>query len=184
MDQSNQPSSGSVGGGLKEDTQRLAGAATEMLQSKAGSQKDVAVNQARSLSSALGTTAQQLGEDSPKWVKSALENGASTLEDLARTIDEKDPAELVEHVKRVARDSPTSFLVGCAALGFTAARIFKSAGSSSNRPQTTEQTGSGDDQQIGAARDQSTAEDKAMFAFSDGGSEATQVKPGDVGSSL
>ena len=143
----------------------------------------MAVNQARSLSSALGTTAQQLGEDSPRWVKSALEHGGSTLDDLARTIDEKDPAELVEDVKRIARDNPTSFLIGCAALGFTAARIFKSTASRASGSHMIKQPNGGIEQ-IAEGRSPSGAEDRTAFAFSDGGSSVTSIKPGDVGSSL
>ena len=117
-------------------------------------------------------------------MKNALEHGASTLDDLARTIDEKDPAELVEDVKRIARDNPTSFLIGCAALGFTAARIFKSTASPASGSHMIEQPSGRIDQQIAESRSPSGAEDRTAFAFSDPLSSVTSVKPDDVGSSL
>ncbi|MET1753981.1 hypothetical protein ABVV53_00660 [Novosphingobium sp. RD2P27] len=121
------------GGGLrdelKEDTGRVTGAAADRLQSEADKRKGEVAGQAHAVSSALDSAARELGQDSPSWIKSALEQGARSVEQLAQTVEGKDSRQLAGDVQQFARQRPGSFLAGCALLGFAASRVFKAGGS-------------------------------------------------------
>ncbi|MCA1661614.1 MAG: hypothetical protein LC648_05435 [Novosphingobium sp.] len=122
-------SSSDSAGGLREelrgDAQTLADSATERLQGEIDARKGGAATQVQSLSSALGDTAKGLSGDSPQWLRSALEQGAQTLDRLATTVRQKDARALSRDVQQIARDNPGTFLAGCALTGFAAARVFK-----------------------------------------------------------
>jgi hypothetical protein len=118
---------------LREDAGRVTSAAADKLQSGANSHKDEAARQAKGLSSALDKTAHELGSDSPDWLRSALQQGARTLDRLARDVEAKDSRALLADVRHIARDHPGTFLAGCAALGFAAARVLKAGGAASGQ---------------------------------------------------
>ncbi|VWX50737.1 hypothetical protein [Novosphingobium sp. 9U] len=177
-----------AGGGLRdelsEDTGRLTGAAADRLRSEADSRKGEVADQARAVSSALGSVADGLGSDAPSWVKSALEKGARSIEQLAQSVEGKDSRELMRDVQQFARQRPGSFLAGCALLGFAASRVFKAGGTQSG------QAPSNFDQQAPSATESfatypvegSGAATPTSFT-SDGGA-ASPVSPQTMGTSL
>ncbi|VWX53308.1 hypothetical protein [Novosphingobium sp. 9U] len=178
-----------TGGGLRnelrEDTDRVTGAAADRLQSEADSRKGQVADQARAVSSALGSAADGLGGDAPSWVKSALEKGAKSIEQLAQTVEGKDSRELMGDVQQFARQRPGSFLAGCALLGFAASRVFKAGGTQAGQtPSTSNQQASPVPQSYATYSPEGTGAAKPMMSFTDGGGAATSVSPTNVGTSL
>jgi ElaB/YqjD/DUF883 family membrane-anchored ribosome-binding protein len=118
--------SGDLRNELRDDAQKLTSSATERLHSEAEQRKGPAVEQARSVASALDRAAQDLGGGkSPAWLKSLFEQGAAQIQQLADAVEQKDSRELVEDIRQIARNNPTTFLATCAAAGFAASRIFR-----------------------------------------------------------
>jgi hypothetical protein len=114
-----------LAGALRDDAQKLQGAATDRLQAEAEAQKDEASKQVRNLSSALGAAAQSVDVGASQWMKSALQEGAQALDRFSRSVEQQDTSQLLGRVQRIARDNPATFLAGCAALGFAAARVLR-----------------------------------------------------------
>ncbi|MEW9857052.1 hypothetical protein [Novosphingobium sp. M1R2S20] len=123
---------------LREDTGRVKHAASERLQSEADTRKGQVAGQAHAVSSALNNAAREMGSDTPGWVKSALEQGARSIDQLAQAVEGKDSSQLAGDVQQFARQRPGSFLAGCALLGFAASRVFKAGGA--HQSQTTRGT--------------------------------------------
>jgi hypothetical protein len=177
------------GGGLRselrEDTDRVTSAAADRLQSEADSRKGQVAGQARAVSSALGSAAEQLDSDTPSWVKSALEQGASSIEQLAQAVEGKDSRELMGDVQQFARQRPGSFLAGCALLGFAASRVFKAGGAQAAQ---TPSTATADTPHAPSAyatyAPEGTGAARPMMSFADGGGAATPVSSEIVGRSL
>jgi len=177
------------GGGLRNelrgDAGRVAGAAAERLQSEANDRKGQVAEQAHAVSSALGSAADGLGSDTPSWVKSALEQGAKSIEQLAQAIEGKDSRQLVGDVQQFARQRPGSFLAGCALLGFAASRVFKAGGSqTSQAPSTPATPVSRESQSYPSHASEGSATATPMMSFTDGGGAASPVLPQNVGTSL
>ncbi|GLV22918.1 hypothetical protein TomMM35A_27620 [Sphingobium sp. TomMM35A] len=111
---------------LRGDAQKLTSTAAERLQSEADARKGPAVEQARSVASALNKAAEDLGSgQSPGWLKSLFEQGAQQIQRLADTVEQKDSRQLMSDLRQVARDNPTTFLAACAAAGFAASRVLR-----------------------------------------------------------
>lgn len=156
-------------GGLREelrgDAESLGATAKQRIHRELDTRKGAAVEQARSLSSALGSAADQIGPDQPSWLRSAFEQGAQTLQRLAETVEQKDTRQLGEEVRRLANQSPGTFLAGCALAGFAAARVFKaggegaataSNGSASQDSQTGQSFATGETSQTGQSSQSGT----------------------------
>jgi ElaB/YqjD/DUF883 family membrane-anchored ribosome-binding protein len=124
-----QGSNGQSGGGtttdLRADAQHIGEKAKDRIHSEVDNRKSTAVSQAQSVSSAIEQTAGNLDENTPEWLKSALQQGAQKIQQFADSIEQKDSRQLVRDVQDFARNSPGTFLAACAAAGFAAARIFK-----------------------------------------------------------
>lgn len=185
QNQQDQSGGGGLRDELRDDTGRVAGAAAERLQSKADNRKGQIAEQARAVSSALGNAADGLGSDTPSWVKSALEQGAKSIEQLAHAVEGKDSRQLVGDVQQFARQRPGSFLAGCALLGFAASRVFKAGGgqASSPAPASPPQT-SGTSPAYATYAPEGTGAATPMMSFTDGGGAASPVSPQTVGTSL
>jgi hypothetical protein len=121
-------STSSGGGELREelrgDAQTVTNTAKQRLLAEADARKGTAADQAKSLSSALETAAGELS-NSPAWLRSVFEQGAQTLQRFAETIEQKDSRQITRDVQNLARQHPGTFLAGCAAAGFAAARVLK-----------------------------------------------------------
>jgi ElaB/YqjD/DUF883 family membrane-anchored ribosome-binding protein len=139
-----QPTSSAAGGTgdeLRSDAQQLGSKATDRIHSEVDARKGQAVDQAKSVSSAIQRAAGELDDGAPTWLKSAFQQGAEQVQRLADAIDQKDSRQLVNEAQNFARERPGVFLAACAAAGFAAARIFRAGG---------QQQGSG---QYGASSD-------------------------------
>ena len=132
-----QPPSENTGGTrneLRSDAKQLGTSATNRLHSELDNRKGTAAEQAKSVSSAIETAAGELDNQAPAWLKSSLEQGARQIQRFAETIEQKDSRQLTDDVRDFARNSPGTFLAGCAAAGFAAARIFKAGEQPASSP--------------------------------------------------
>lgn len=167
---------------LRDDAGRVTTAAADRLQSEADNRKGQVADQARAVSSALGNAAEGLGADTPGWVKSALEQGAKSIEQLAQAVEGKDSRQLVGDVQTLARDRPGSFLAGCALLGFAASRVFKARGAQASDSPTPFSTDV--PQSYASYATEGTGAAQPMMSFTDGGGAATPVPAQNLGTSL
>lgn len=117
---------------LRGDAQKVTHSAKERVQGELDARKGMAAEQAHSLSSALHAAADELGSDSPNWLRSAFEQGSQTLQRFAETVEQKDSRQLTRDVQQLAREHPGTFMATCALVGFAAARVFKAGGAGSN----------------------------------------------------
>ncbi|MET0180065.1 MAG: hypothetical protein ABW194_06220 [Novosphingobium sp.] len=128
-------------GGLREelrgDAQAVTDTAKERLHSEVDSRKGEAASQAKTLSSALEDVAGKLDPNTPTWLKSALEQGARSIQRLAEGVEQKDSRQLTRDVTQFARQNPGTFLAGCALVGFAAARVFKAGATGTAAPATS-----------------------------------------------
>lgn len=115
---------GSVRNELSSDAQQLGNAASNRLHSEIDARKGGVAEQARSVSSAIDRAAGEI-DDAPQWIQSAFKQGATQVRRLADTLEHKDSREIMTDLRILARDNPGTFLAGCAAIGFAAARVFK-----------------------------------------------------------
>ena len=133
-------SSGGMREELRTDVKQMTSTATDKIHNELDARKGTAATQVKSVSSALDSAAGQLDQDAPQWLKSSLQQGAKTIQQFADSLERKDSREIMDDVRSLARDNPGTFLAGCAAIGFAAARIFKAGGSqaSTNPPRQTQ----------------------------------------------
>lgn len=169
---------------LREDTGRVSAAAADRLQSEADSRKGQVAEQARAVSSALGNAAEGLGSDTPSWVRSALEQGAKSIDQLAQAVDGRDSRQLVSDVQQFARQRPGSFLAGCALLGFAASRVFKAGGNHAQASSTSDLPSTTPPQSYASYPSEGAGAARPMMSFTDGGGAATPVAPQTLGTSL
>ena len=127
--QSPPENTGGTAGELRGDAQQLASSASNRLHSEVDARKGTAANQAKSVSTAFERAAGELDQDTPQWLRSAFEQGAAQVRRFADTLEQKDSRQILQDVQTLARQNPGTFLAGCAALGFAAARIFKAGAS-------------------------------------------------------
>ena len=118
-----------VGSELLSDAKGVGASAVNRLHSEVDARKGDAVAQAQTVSSTIERAAEGLDADAPAWLKSALQQGAQKVQQLADTLDQNDSRQIVDQVNDFAKNSPGTFLGACAAAGFAAARIFKAGGS-------------------------------------------------------
>ncbi len=139
---------------LRSDAKQLGSTAADRIHSEVDTRKSSAVDQARSVSSAIQRTAGELDESAPAWLKSAFQQGAEQIQRFAETLERRDSRQLVGEVQTFARDRPGTFLAACAAAGFAAARIFKAGGEQATgfgQPQP--QAAVGDEPSFGASQE-------------------------------
>ena len=136
--QSNSGGGGGATSAIKSDAKQLGTKAADRIHSEVDARKDTAVTQVQSFSSAIEKTAGELGDDSPQWLKSALQTGAQQIQRFADSIEQKDSRQLMSDAQTFARDNPGTFLAACAAAGFAAARVFK-AGTSQSQSSTQQE---------------------------------------------
>ena len=126
-------SPGSAGGELRSDAKQVGNAAVNRLHSEVDARKSSAADQAKAVSGAIDRAASGLDESAPAWLKSAFRQGAEQVQRFADTLEQKDSRQLVSEVSDFARSSPGTFLAGCAAAGFAAARLFKAGAEGSSQ---------------------------------------------------
>ena len=165
-----------VGTELKSDAQQLGSTAINRVHSEVDARKGAAVSQAKSVSSAIERAAGELDEGAPAWLRSAFQQGAQQVQRFADAIEQKDSRQMVEEVNSFARNSPGTFLAGCAAAGFAAARILKAGGSSATSENAAGSNAFGN--QAGG-QDYSTAAYESSYPQSNLGSRSTGSSQGD-----
>ena len=122
-----------VGTELLSDAKNVGSSAVNRIHSEVDTRKGEAVTQVQAVSSTIERAAETLDPNAPKWLKSALEQGAEQIKSFADTLEHNDSRQIASQVTEFAKRSPGTFLGACAAVGFAAARVFK-AGSSANDP--------------------------------------------------
>ena len=160
-----QPSapSGSVSQELGQNAQQLSTSAVNRAHGEIDARKGEAATQARSVSTAIEQAAGSLDPNAPAWLKSAFQQGSQQLQRFADAVEQKDSRQLVSDVSDFARTSPGTFLAGCAAVGFAAARIFKA--------------GSSDDGQAGSQGMTAMGGQNASFGTSSSGTQTSPNSP-------
>ena len=155
-----EPQSGNepgVGGELLTDAKDLGSTAVNRLHSEVDNRKGDAATQVKSVSSAIDNVAQGLDSDAPAWLKSAFTQGAQQVQKFADALEQKDSKQLVGDVSNFARQSPTTFLLACAAAGFAASRVFQ-AGSKANSPSQPPMVGMDSDAETGTSQFATTSQ--------------------------
>lgn len=134
--QSPSENAGGVRSELRSDAQQLSTSASNRIHSEIDARKGTAAEQAHSVSSAIQRAASELDDGAPQWLKSAFQQGAQQVQRLADSLEQKDSRQIMNDIQTMARNNPATFLVGCAALGFAAARIFKAGAPDSSAIQS------------------------------------------------
>ena len=129
---------GGAGEELRSDAQHLGTAAANRLHGEVDARKGTAANQAKSVSTAIERAAGELDDGSPEWLKSIFTKGAQQVQRFADTLEQKDSRQLMSDVTGFAREHPGTFLAGCAAAGFAAARVLKAGDPSEGRDQRSD----------------------------------------------
>ena len=93
------------------------------LTNQALAQKQKAAEGLNSIASQLRGLADGSSEGAPGPVRDLLEQASSSVESFASMIENREPAELLEEVRRFARRKPGMFLLGAAAAGVLAGRL-------------------------------------------------------------
>lgn len=124
------PGSGNAEGGLvdriRSGRERLANQAGDKARGLVGQGLERASETLANVSKMVGDTApgidERLGEEYGDYARRA----AGAIENVANTIAEKDPDELIEDTRNFVRNSPGIALAGAAVVGFVVARLLKS----------------------------------------------------------
>jgi ElaB/YqjD/DUF883 family membrane-anchored ribosome-binding protein len=133
-----------LGDELITDAKSVGTSALNRLHDEVDTRKGDAAAHVKAVSSTIEQTANNLDDNTPAWIKSALGQGAMKVQQFADTLYSNDSRQLVQQVSTFAKNSPVTFLGACAAVGFAAARVFK-AGGEQNVPTQLDAIGSSAD---------------------------------------
>ena len=112
---------------LKDSAREIKDQAVDKARSMFSGQKDQAVGELSAVAQALHRTGSDLQSEHPTVGKFTHQT-ASKIESFVRTIEDKEPEQILSDVKRMARNNPAVFIGGAVALGFIAARFLKTSG--------------------------------------------------------
>ena len=126
-------SSGGAGRGTAQGIADRIRSGREQLSSQAGDKARGLVSQGlERTSEALANVARMVGDTAPGIDERLGEDyggyarrAAGAIENVANTIAEKNPDELIEDTRNFVRNSPGIALAGAAVVGFVVARLFK-----------------------------------------------------------
>lgn len=130
-------STGELRAGLRDDAGNIGEAAKNRIHRELDSRKGAAVDQVKTLSSALESAADEAGGGQSEWLRSTFEQGAQALQRFARSVEQKDSRQLSSDVQQLARTNPATFLGICTLAGFAAARVIKAGGQNGGRTGNT-----------------------------------------------
>ncbi|TYP82802.1 hypothetical protein [Blastococcus xanthinilyticus] len=112
---------------VADETQRQA---KDLLDQGRSQLKDQAVGQQQKAAEGLNAIAQQMrgladgsSEGAPGPVRDLLQQASGSVESFASMLQNKEPAELLDEVRRFARRKPGMFLLGAAVAGIAAGRL-------------------------------------------------------------
>jgi F0F1-type ATP synthase membrane subunit b/b' len=114
-----------VAGDVKEQAQNLATQARSEVSTQVSSQRDRAADTLRSLSNELRTMAQS--SDQSGLGATLARQGADLSEQAASFLSERDPSQLLDEVRSLARRRPAGFLAGAAIAGAVVGRLSRGA---------------------------------------------------------
>lgn len=117
-----------VAGETKYQAKQLLQETQTQVREQAGSQKDKAAGGLRSISDELRSLADGTSGSAESGMVTDLARQASEkMQDLAGWLDSKEPGDLIEEIRDLARRKPGSFLVGAAVAGALAGRLTRGA---------------------------------------------------------
>lgn len=117
-----------VAGETKYQAKALLKETQTQLRDQAGSQKTKASQGLRGMSDELRSLADGKADGAPSGMLTDLARQASDkMADLAGWLDSKEPGDLVEEIRDLARRKPGSFLLGAAVAGGLAGRLTRGA---------------------------------------------------------
>ncbi|MDK3258211.1 hypothetical protein [Blastococcus capsensis] len=116
---------------VAHETQRQA---KDLVEQGRSQLKDQAVSQQQKAAEGLNSIAQQMrdladgsSEGAPGPVRDLLQQASGSVESFASMLQNKEPAELLDEVRRFARRKPGMFLLGAAVAGIAAGRLTSGA---------------------------------------------------------
>lgn len=116
---------GGLAGRIRSSGEKLAGQAGDKARGFVGQGLERASEALANVARMVGDTApgidERLGEDYGDYARRA----AGTIENVANSIAEKDPDELIGDTRNFVRNSPGIALAGAAVVGFVVARLLK-----------------------------------------------------------
>jgi len=116
---------GEVASDAKFQAQALMGETKSQLSDQAQSQRDRASDTLRSFGSELRSMADQGGQSG--LATSLARQGSELTERAADFLSDRDPAQLLDELRNMARRRPGAFLVGAALAGVVAGRVSRGA---------------------------------------------------------
>ena len=116
----------SLAGRLRNGRERLATQAGDRARGLVGQGLERTAETLANVSKMVGDTAEGIEERLGVEYGDYARRAASAIENVANTIAEKDPDELLEDTRNFVRNSPGIALAGAAVVGFVVARLIKS----------------------------------------------------------
>lgn len=117
-------------GDVREQARQLTGETTQQLSEQANNQRDRAVTGLRSLGDELSSMSQGSSE-SGMGTQLAME-GSQLTHKAADFLEQRDPSQLLDELRGLARRRPGAFLVGAALAGVAVGRLTRGAMSARN----------------------------------------------------
>jgi hypothetical protein len=108
-------------GDVRQQARRLTDETRSQMTEQATSQRDRAVDGLRSLSDELREMAER--SDQPGMAADIARQGADAAQRASEYLAKREPGQLLDEVRRLARRRPGAFLLGAAALGVVAGRL-------------------------------------------------------------
>jgi len=129
---------GEVAADVREQTRQLAGQTREQVAQQAGQQRDRAVEGLRSVGEELREMASH-GQSG--WVSQLARQGAEFTDQAADFIQDRGAGEVLDDVRRMARQRPGTFLLFAAAAGIAAGRLSRAMASGAPESDYSRRTG-------------------------------------------
>lgn len=124
---------------VRSQAKQLAGETKTQLNEQASSQRDRAVSGLRSLGDELSSMSQS-SEQSGVGTQLARE-GSDLTHKAADFLEQRDPTQLLDEIRSLARRKPGAFLVGAAVAGVVVGRLTRGAVSARSNESSQQQTG-------------------------------------------
>jgi polyhydroxyalkanoate synthesis regulator phasin len=124
-----------IAGEAKTQITSLTSQAREQVSEQATVQTHKVAQQASSFADQLHALAR--GDATEGVATDLVRDIAERIQELARRLESKEPQELLEDVRRYARNKPGTFLVGAMAAGFVGGRLMKGVTSADSESQSS-----------------------------------------------
>lgn len=111
-------------------TRDLLGQVRTQVSDQAGAQQKRAADALRALGDEVGSMAEQGGQSGP--ASTVARHASTKINGAAQWLGDREPSDVLDEVKRYARNHPGTFLLGAAVLGVLAGRLVKNMVPESN----------------------------------------------------